>query len=89
MGRTGLAGRAAALHTRSKMSRSPTPVLATAGGRDDSAIERSVSWFTAASANELLNEGATLFVADAEPTPDGYDFTHIDQALTWRATVVG
>jgi hypothetical protein len=60
-----------------------------AAGRDDSAIERSVSWFNAASANELLNEGATLFVADAQPTPDGDDFTLIDQALTWRATVVG
>ena len=62
--------------------------LAAAAGRDDGDIERSVSWFNAANATALLNEGATLFVADSQPTPDGYDFTVVDQALAWRATVV-
>jgi hypothetical protein len=33
--------------------------LATAAGREDGAIERSVSWYNAANATELLNEGAT------------------------------
>jgi probable F420-dependent oxidoreductase len=63
--------------------------LATAAGRDDAAIERSVTWFSAASANELLAEGATLFVADAQPTPDGYDLTLVEQAISWRAAIAG
>jgi probable F420-dependent oxidoreductase len=63
--------------------------LATAAGRDDAAIERSVSWFSAASADELLSVGATLFIADAPPTPDGYEFTLVEQALSWREASAG
>jgi hypothetical protein len=63
--------------------------LATAAGRDDATIERSVTWFSAASANDLLSEGATLFIADAPPTPVGYDFTLVEQALSWRAAIAG
>jgi probable F420-dependent oxidoreductase len=63
--------------------------FAAAAGTDDAAIERSVAWFNAASANELLAEGATLFIADAQPTPDGYDFTLVEHALSWHAAIVG
>jgi probable F420-dependent oxidoreductase len=63
--------------------------LAAAAGRDDAAIERSVAWFSAASADELLAAGATLFIADAQPTPDGYDFTLVEQALSWHAAIAG
>jgi hypothetical protein len=31
----------------------------------------------------------TLFIADAQPTPDGYDFTLVGQALSWQASIVG
>jgi hypothetical protein len=60
-----------------------------AAGRDDAAIGRSVALLNAASADELLAEGATLFFADAQPTPDGYDFTLVGQALSWQASIVG
>jgi probable F420-dependent oxidoreductase len=63
--------------------------LAAAAGRDDAAIERSVLWYGAASASELLTEGATLFITDAQPTADGYDFSLVEQALSWRAAVAG
>jgi len=63
--------------------------LAEAAGRDDAAIERSVLWYGAASADELLAAGATLFITDAQPTPDGYDFTLVEQALSWRAAIAG
>jgi probable F420-dependent oxidoreductase len=59
--------------------------LAAAAGRDDGAIERSVAWFGAASADELRAAGATLFIAGADPTPNGYDFSLVEQALSWRA----
>jgi alkanesulfonate monooxygenase SsuD/methylene tetrahydromethanopterin reductase-like flavin-dependent oxidoreductase (luciferase family) len=53
--------------------------LAAAADRDDAEIERSVAWFGAASADNLLAAGATLFIADAPRTPDGADFTLVEQ----------
>jgi probable F420-dependent oxidoreductase len=61
--------------------------LAAAAGRDDTAIERSVLWYGAASADELLAAGATFFITEAKPTPDGYDFAQVEQVLSWRAAV--
>jgi probable F420-dependent oxidoreductase len=63
--------------------------LAAAAGRDDAAIERSVLWYSAASADELLAAGATFFITEAKPTPGGYDFAQVEQVLSWRAAVAG
>ncbi|MCW2650592.1 MAG: hypothetical protein QOE41_3196 [Mycobacterium sp.] len=58
--------------------------LAAAAGRDDTAIERSVAWAGAPSADAFLDAGATLFTTEIHPTDDGYDFTKLQEMISWR-----
>ena len=58
--------------------------LATAAGRDDADIERSMAWDGACSADTFRDAGATLFTTEIHPTEDGYDFTEVEQMISWR-----
>jgi alkanesulfonate monooxygenase SsuD/methylene tetrahydromethanopterin reductase-like flavin-dependent oxidoreductase (luciferase family) len=58
--------------------------LAAAAGREDTAIERSVAWAGSRSADAFLDVGATLFTTEIHPTDDGYDFTELEQMISWR-----
>lgn len=57
---------------------------AAAAGRDDDVIERAVTWSSAADADALRDEGATLFTTEIKPTDAGYDFTTLADMLEWR-----
>ncbi len=61
--------------------------LAAEAGRDDDAIERSVAWAGARSADAFLEAGATLFTTEIHPTENGYDFAELEQMLAWRNRV--
>jgi probable F420-dependent oxidoreductase len=61
--------------------------LAAAAGRDDAAIERSVAWAGASSADAFRDAGATLVIADIPLTEGGYDFAGLEQAIAWRDSV--
>jgi probable F420-dependent oxidoreductase len=58
--------------------------LAAEMGRDSSAIERSVRWQGATSADALRNAGATTFTTEIHPSTEGYDFAIVEQMLAWR-----
>jgi probable F420-dependent oxidoreductase len=58
---------------------------ATEAGRDETLIERAVSWpGDRASADAYVNEGVTLFMTEIQPTDDGYDLSSLTELLTWR-----
>jgi probable F420-dependent oxidoreductase len=63
--------------------------LAAAAGRDGAAIERSVAWTGERSADELVNEGVTLFTAEIHPDADGYDFSELETMISWRDGAIG
>lgn len=59
--------------------------MAAAAGRDGNDIERSVHWFGVDSAEDYRAAGATIFVHEIAPDPaTGYDFTTLEEMLTWR-----
>ena len=53
-------------------------------GRDDSAIERALTWTSPADADAFAAEGVTLFTTEIKPTDDGYNFTKLTDMLAWR-----
>ena len=54
-------------------------------GRSGSEIERSVTWRSADTVDAYLDAGATTFMTEIHPNPvDGYDFTVLEEMLTWR-----
>ena len=57
---------------------------AAAAGRDDSVIERAITWTSAAEADEFRAEGVTLYTTEIKPTDTGYDFTKLTEMLEWR-----
>jgi probable F420-dependent oxidoreductase len=57
---------------------------AATAGRDDSAIERAVSWRGEVAADAFVDDGVTLFVTEIKPTGGGYDFTTLTDMLAWR-----
>jgi probable F420-dependent oxidoreductase len=63
--------------------------LAAAAGRDGGAIERSVAWTGERSADELVNAGVTLFTTEIHPDADGYDFSELETAISWRDAAIG
>ncbi|MDV3126515.1 LLM class F420-dependent oxidoreductase [Mycobacterium sp. 21AC1] len=58
--------------------------LAAEMGRDGSAIERSVRWHGAPSADAFRGAGVTTFTTEIHPTSDGYDFSVVEHMLAWR-----
>lgn len=58
--------------------------LATNFGRDESKIERAMAWTNPRTADAFLGEGVTLFTTEIHPTSDGYDFSELQDILTWR-----
>ena len=59
--------------------------LAEQAGRSGSEIERSVTWRSADAVDAYLDAGATTFMTEIHPNPiDGYDFTILEEMLTWR-----
>jgi probable F420-dependent oxidoreductase len=63
--------------------------LAAAADRDDAEIERSVAWFGAASADNLLAAGATLFIADARAPRTATTSPSSSRPLSWHADIAG
>jgi hypothetical protein len=55
-------------------------------GRDDSAIERALTWTSPADADAFAAEGVTLFTTGIEPTDDSYNFTELTDMLAWRGS---
>ncbi len=54
-------------------------------GRDDSEIERAVSWVNTDVASDYVDAGASMFtVSMFAAGDDGYDFGTLDEALKWR-----
>lgn len=53
-------------------------------GRDESEIERAVSWVDADVAGNYVDAGASMFTVSIFATADGYDFSTLEQALGWR-----
>jgi probable F420-dependent oxidoreductase len=59
--------------------------MAASAGRDGKDIERSVHWFGVESAEAYYAAGATTFIAEVAPDPvTGYDFSALEEMLTWR-----
>jgi probable F420-dependent oxidoreductase len=57
---------------------------AAAAGRDDTLIERAITWTGPAAADGLHAEGVTLFTTEIKPTAGGYDLGTLDEMLAWR-----
>ncbi|HJP73769.1 MAG TPA: LLM class F420-dependent oxidoreductase [Pseudonocardiaceae bacterium] len=53
-------------------------------GRDDSVIERAITWTNAADADQFRAEGVSLYTTEVKPTEAGYDFTTLADLLRWR-----
>ncbi|MBU8807773.1 LLM class F420-dependent oxidoreductase [Mycolicibacterium goodii] len=58
--------------------------LAAEAGRDGTAIERSVRWHGAQSAETFRRAGVTIFTTEIHPTDEGYDFSVLTEMLAWR-----
>jgi probable F420-dependent oxidoreductase len=58
--------------------------LAEAAGRLGDSIERSVGWSGEQDADDYASAGATMFTVPVRPDDAGYDFTAVQQAITWR-----
>lgn len=58
--------------------------LAEGFGRNNSDIERSVTWVGQTGADDYLAAGVTLFLTEIWPTSDGYDFSVLETMLRWR-----
>lgn len=58
--------------------------LATEAGRNEASIERAIAWTDAATADAFVDEGVTLLTTEIHPTSDGYDFSELEEMLTWR-----
>jgi probable F420-dependent oxidoreductase len=57
----------------------------TAAGRDDTVVERAVSWpGDGTSADAYAAEGATLFITEIHPTDQGHDLSPLKELLAWR-----
>jgi len=58
---------------------------ATEAGRDETRIERAVSWpGDPVSAGSYVSEGVTLFTTEIRPTDRGYDLSALAELLAWR-----
>jgi alkanesulfonate monooxygenase SsuD/methylene tetrahydromethanopterin reductase-like flavin-dependent oxidoreductase (luciferase family) len=57
---------------------------ATNAGRDETLIERSVTWPGAKQADLYHAHGVTLFTTEITPTQDGYDPSPLTEMLAWR-----
>jgi probable F420-dependent oxidoreductase len=58
---------------------------ATEAGRDETVIERAVSWpGDSASADSYANQGVTLFITEIYPADQGYDLSPLGELLAWR-----
>ncbi|WP_101949555.1 LLM class F420-dependent oxidoreductase [Mycobacterium sp. 3519A] len=53
-------------------------------GRDDTEIERAVSWVSTETADGYADAGATMFTVSVFGSPDGYDLAELKAALAWR-----
>jgi len=54
-------------------------------GRDETLIERAVSWpGDGSSADSFASEGVTLFTTEVHPTDHGYDLSVLKELLAWR-----
>jgi probable F420-dependent oxidoreductase len=58
---------------------------AAAAGRDDSKIERSITWTGAAEADAFRDEGVGLFISLAGATDAGFDLGEVEAMAAWRA----
>jgi probable F420-dependent oxidoreductase len=59
--------------------------LADRVGRAGNAIERSVTWRSAAFVDAYVDAGATTFITEVHPNPlKGYDFSALEDMLAWR-----
>lgn len=58
---------------------------ATEAGRDETLIERAVSWpGDGAAADAYANQGVTLFITEIHPSDKGYDLSPLKELLSWR-----
>jgi probable F420-dependent oxidoreductase len=53
-------------------------------GRDESEIERAVSWVSADVASAYVEARASMFTVSVFASADGYDFGKLEEALSWR-----
>jgi hypothetical protein len=58
--------------------------LVAEAGRDERRIERAIHWTGRDNADTFLEEGVTLFTTEIHPSDDGYDFSELQDMITWR-----